>query len=200
MKKIILIGAGGHAKSCIDVVETEKKFRIIGLVDKKNNNNLLKYKIIGNNEDLKKIKTKADYALITVGQIKNASLREELFKRAKNYNFKFPIIISPYSYVSKHSLIGEGTIIMHMAIINANAKIGNNCIINTKSLIEHDVTIGNHVHISTGAIINGGVIIKNNSFIGSGSVIKQNVKIGENCFINANTFLDRDLKDNSKIL
>ena len=83
MKKIVLIGAGGHAKSCMDVIETERKFRIIGLVDKKNNKNLLNYKIIGNNEDLKKIKGKADYALITVGQIKNANLREELFKRAK---------------------------------------------------------------------------------------------------------------------
>ena len=32
-KKLILIGAGGHALSCIDVIEAEKKFKIIGLVD-----------------------------------------------------------------------------------------------------------------------------------------------------------------------
>ena len=35
MKKIILIGAGGHCKSCIDVIEIQKKFKILGLVDNK---------------------------------------------------------------------------------------------------------------------------------------------------------------------
>ena len=35
MKKIILIGGGGHALSCIDVIEHEKKFKIIGIIDKK---------------------------------------------------------------------------------------------------------------------------------------------------------------------
>ena len=34
-KNIILIGAGGHATSCIDVIETTNKFKIIGLIDKK---------------------------------------------------------------------------------------------------------------------------------------------------------------------
>ena len=33
-KKIILVGSGGHAEACIDVIESEKKkFKILGLVD-----------------------------------------------------------------------------------------------------------------------------------------------------------------------
>ena len=46
MKKIILIGSGGHAKSCVDVIEMEKKFKIVGFVDK-NSKKLLGYKKIG---------------------------------------------------------------------------------------------------------------------------------------------------------
>ena len=34
-KNIILIGAGGHTTSCIDVIEATNKYKIIGLVDKK---------------------------------------------------------------------------------------------------------------------------------------------------------------------
>ena len=34
MKKIILIGTGGHSKSCIDVIEQQDKYKIIGVVDK----------------------------------------------------------------------------------------------------------------------------------------------------------------------
>jgi len=200
MKKIILIGAGGHCASCIDVIEMQRKFKIVGLIDNKKKNFLLNYKIIGNDKELKKFSRKIQYALITTGCIKNSKIRENLFKKISNYGFKFPVIISPLSYVSKHASIGEGTIVMHGSVINAGAKIGKNCIINSKSLIEHDVVIEDYCHISTRSTVNGGVIIKKNSFVGSCSVIKQNLKIGKNCFINANLFLQKNLKDNSRVL
>lgn len=34
MRKIILIGAGGHAKSCVEAINSQKKFKISLLVDK----------------------------------------------------------------------------------------------------------------------------------------------------------------------
>jgi len=186
--------------SCIDVIEMQRKFKIVGLIDNKKKNFLLNYKIIGNDKELKKFSRKIQYALITTGCIKNSKIRENLFKKISNYGFKFPVIISPLSYVSKHASIGEGTIVMHGSVINAGAKIGKNCIINSKSLIEHDVVIEDYCHISTRSTVNGGVIIKKNSFVGSCSVIKQNLKIGKNCFINANLFLQKNLKDNSRVL
>ena len=39
MKKILLIGAGGHSKSCIDVIELQKKYRIVGLIANKKKRN-----------------------------------------------------------------------------------------------------------------------------------------------------------------
>ena len=35
MKEIILLGAGGHANSCIDVIEAQKNFKTLFLVGKK---------------------------------------------------------------------------------------------------------------------------------------------------------------------
>ena len=200
MKKIILIGAGSHSVSCIDVIEMQNKFKIAGLIDNKKENFSNDYKIIGSDKELKKISKNIQYALITVGHIKNSKIRENLFKKVLNYGFKFPTIVSPLSYVSKKATIGEGTIIMHGSIINAGAIIGKNCIINSKVLIEHDVVIEDNCHLSTRSTANGCVTIKKNSFIGSCSVIKQNIKIGKNCFVNANLFIEKNLKDNSKIL
>ena len=200
MKTIILIGAGGHCTSCIDVIEMQQKFKIIGLIDNSKKKLSMNYKIIGDDKELKKISKKTKYALITIGHIKNSKIRENLFKKVLNYGFKFPTIVSPLSYVSKRATIGDGTIVMHGAIINAGAKIGKNCIINNKTLIEHDVVIEDNCHLSTRSTVNGGVTIKKNSFIGSCSVIKQNIKIGKNCFVNANLFIEKNLKDNLKIL
>ena len=41
MKKIILIGAGGHCMSCVDVIELQHKFKIVGLIDNKKEKFLL---------------------------------------------------------------------------------------------------------------------------------------------------------------
>ena len=199
-KKIILIGAGGHGVSSADVIEKENKFQIYGFIDKKKNKSLNKYKIIGSDKDLAQIRKTISNAIITVGQIKNLFLREKIFKKLIKLKFNLPVLVSPLAYVSKNASIGEGTIIMHKAIINAKAKIGRNCIINTGAIIEHDVIIGDNCHISTGSIVNGGATIRSNSFIGSGTVVKQNIKIGKASLVNAKKFIDKNLKDNSKVL
>jgi len=189
MKKIVLIGAGGHAKSCIDVIESEKKFKVVGFVNSKIVN-IFNYKTIGGDQDLKKIlNTTTKYAHIAVGQIKNKNLRELLHAELKQIGFKLPVIISPTSYVSKHTEIKEGSIIMHNVVVNASAKIGKNCIINTNSLVEHDSIIKDNSHIATNAVINGNCIIGKNCFVGSGSIIKENTVIKDNSFIKANSLI-----------
>ena len=197
MKKIILIGAGGHCKSCIDVIENENKYKIAAIIDKKKKKNFLfSYKIFSESY-LNKRLIKNNYALVTVGHIKNYKNRVEIFNKLKNLGFKIPSIISPSAYISKHAVIGQGTIVMHGVIVNAGAIIGNNCIINTNCLIEHDVLIGDHTHISTEATINGGVIIGDNVFIGSRSIIKDNISIGNCSVVGANLYIKKNLKKNS---
>jgi len=195
MKKIILVGGGGHCKSCIDVIENENKYKIIGIIDKKKNF-LLNYKVFSQSY-LNKRLVKNNYLFVTVGHIKNYKVRVKLFNKLKDLGFKIPSIISPYAYISRHATIGQGTIVMHGATINAGAIIGNNCIINTNSLIEHDVVIGDHTHISTEVTINGGVTIGEKVFIGSRSIIKDNISIGECSIVGAGLYIRKNLKKNS---
>jgi sugar O-acyltransferase (sialic acid O-acetyltransferase NeuD family) len=197
MKKIILIGAGGHAKSCLDVILLEKKFKVLGFIDKKKNINLLDYKVLGDEKYLKSIEKKSLNLHISLGFIKSPLKRIKIFNKFKKLNFKFPVIVSPKSQVSKKSIILDGTIVHHFAVINFDAKIGYNNIINTSAIIEHGVKIGNNCHISTRAVINGDVEIKDNTFIGSGAVIREGIKVGKNCFIGMGQIVTSNLKDNS---
>jgi len=197
MKKIILIGAGGHARSCIDVIEQSKKYKIFGLIDnKKSKSKIFGYSIVGTDKELKKISRKVSNAIVCIGQIKTAKTRIKLYEKALKYNFKLPVIISPYSYVSPHAKIDEGSIIMHGAVVNAGVVIGRNCIINSNSNIEHDVNIGDHCHVAPGAVLNGSVKLESGGFVGSGSIIREKIKIGINSVVGANTFLNKDLKSN----
>jgi len=191
MSKIILIGGGGHCKSAIDIIEQEARFEIAGIIDKPElvGSKILGYPVIGNDLDLENLAKKYQNALVTIGHIKSALLRIKFYDLAIKAGFTLPSIVSPSAYVSKHSKIGSGNIIMGNVIVNANTSIGDNCIINSKALIEHDCLISSHCHISTNAIINGGVKIRSKCFIGSNVTTKNNIIIKENSFIKAGSLL-----------
>lgn len=193
MKNIILVGSGGHAKSCVDVIEKQKKYKIIGFIDNFKKGNFLNYKILGSDKILKKIFNKTKYAFVTIGHLNNPKKRTIIYKKLKLIGFKLPVIKSPHSVISNYSKIGEGSIVMHGAILNAGSKIGRNCILNSLSLIEHDVTIGDFSHVSTNAVVNGDVKIGSNCFLGSCCVIKQGIKIRSNSFIKSNQLVKSDL-------
>ncbi len=195
-KKICVIGTGGHAVSCIDLIESTKKFKIIGVISKKNEKKtdskfLNKYNIIGSDHDYKKILKLCNNLVLGIAFYKNLQSREKLIRKYKKIGFNFPTICSPRSYVSKNVKIGEGTQIFHGVTINKNSIVGNNCIINSHSLIEHDVRLGNNTQISTGVIINGGCKINKNSFIGSASVLRENISIKEKSFIKMGSIIKK---------
>jgi sugar O-acyltransferase (sialic acid O-acetyltransferase NeuD family) len=197
--RLILIGAGGHARSCIDVIEQHGHFQIAGLVGLSEQRDAQHadygYAVIGVDSDLFNLAKSYQYALITIGQMNSSEHRIRLYQQAAQLGFQFPTIIAPTSHVSCHSTLGAGTIVMHGAIVNAGASVGNNCIINSRSLIEHDARVEDHCHISTGAILNGDVTVGAGSFIGSGSIIKQGITIGRNCLVGMGLAVRHDLAE-----
>lgn len=193
MKKILLIGAGGHAKSVVDVIESEKKYKIVGFIDKVKRGKILNYRILGGDDELPRFYKKVKYAFITVGHLYQPDLRIKIYNKIKKIGFKLPIIKSPFSRVSNHAIIGEGTIAMHGSIVYPGTKIGTNCILNSQSLVEHDVEIGNFSHLSTNCTINGEVKIGNNCFVGSSSVIKEGIKLKNFTFIKANSLIKKNI-------
>lgn len=184
---LILIGGGGHCRSCIDVIEMDGRFSICGIVDEKpaEDLTLTGYRLLGREADLPSLMGFCRNFLITIGQIKSAEPRTRLFEHLKQFDVRFPIIISPLAHVSRQAVLGEGTIVMHHALVNAGVSIGRNCIINTKALIEHDVVIEDHCHISTAAIVNGAAQVQRSSFIGSNAVLRELVTVGEQSIVGA---------------
>ena len=85
-EKIILIGGGGHCKSCIDVIEQEGKYRVAGIVDvpEKLNQKILGYEIVATDDDLPHLVNEYENFLIALGQIKSPDKRIMLFEEVKN--------------------------------------------------------------------------------------------------------------------
>lgn len=199
---LILIGAGGHAHACIDVIEQHGQYQIAGLVGMPEEMHAqhLGYSVIATDHDLAELAKAYQYVLITVGQIRSPDSRIRLYQQATELGFQLPVVIAPTAHVSRHATIGAGTLVMHGAIVNAGARVGNNCIINTRALVEHDATVEDHCHVSTGAILNGNVCIGAGSYIGSGSVIKEGVSIGKGCLVGMGLSVRHNQADHARFV
>lgn len=200
-KAILLLGAGGHAKACIDVIEQVGSFMIAGLVGlpEEVGKSVLGYPVLGADADLEVLLAQYPYAVVAMGQIKTAEPRIRLYTQLVEYCQCPPAIISPQAYVSPHASVGAGTIVFHGAVINAGAVVGKNCIVNSLSLVEHDVVIGDHCHVATGARINSGVRVGEGSFLGSGSTVRQGLVIGRNCVIGMGQPVLADCADGAQL-
>lgn len=182
---LLVIGAGGHARACVDVIEEMRTFSIGGLIGSpaEVGTRVLDHPVIGTDADLPALVATYSHAFIAVGQIKTSAPRERIFRQLRELGYLLPTIVSPRAHVSRHASVGDGTIIMHAAIVNAGAVIGRNCIVNNQALIEHDVVVEDHCHVSTAAVVNGGVQIGTGTFVGSQSCVRQGIRVGERCVI-----------------
>jgi len=200
--EVILVGAGGHAASCIEIIEEENKHKIIGLIGMPHEvgNKLLGYEVIGTDQNPKLLLKYTDKLILGIGQIKSPTPRIEITSKLISNGFKFLTVISPSSRISKNANIGEGTVIMQNSTINTGTLIGDYSIINTGAIIEHNSKIGNFTHISTGVILNGNTSIGNKTFIGSGTIVKEKTTIGNNCIVGMGLQVRHNLADNSEFV
>lgn len=192
-----MLGAGGHARACIDVIEQEGRYRISGLTGlaAEVGSMLYGYRVLGTDADLATLLASHAAALVTVGQITSPAVRIRLFEAIERSGREQECIVSPRAYVSPHARVGAGSIIMHGAVVNAGAVVGRNCIVNSLALVEHDAQVGDHCHLSTNAALNSAVRVGAGSFIGSGTSVRQQITIGERCVIGMGQFVVSDCEN-----
>lgn len=186
--KIYLIGAGGHARSLINLLK-QNNYKIVGILDDSFNKQKTEIiegiKIIGKIKDIKK---GANIAL-SIGDNKK---RGRYFSHYKNYVVKNNLI-HKQAFLEKNIDIGISNQIFANSYINSGVKIGNNNIINTGTTLEHEVQIGSHNHISVGSILCGRVNLGNKCFIGAGAVIIDRLNICNNVIVGANSVVIKNI-------
>lgn len=192
-KFLVLVGGGGHCKSVIDVAESAG-YTILGILDTPENQGkiVLGYPVIGTDDEISTYVTKA-FFVVTVGHIKDASLRIKLHNKIEASGGFFATLIASTAHVSSYAQLGEGTVVMHQAVVNADARIGKGCIINTFSNIEHDAVVEDFCHISTGVMVNGDCVVGQGTFLGSQSVMVNGISITNGCVIGAGSMVRKNI-------
>lgn len=203
MKKIILLGGGGHSRVLIDLIRGCSEYDIAGVLDSQveKGAKVSGIRVLGKDDMLTELfYTGVRDVCIAVGSIKDNSKRRMLYEKIKQIGFSVPALIHPKAVIAGDLQISEGVQIMAGAVIQTGSSIGENTIINTGAVIDHDNKIGRHVHICPGAVVSGGCVIDDGAFIGAGATVIQGIRIGKNAIIAAGSVVINDVPDNSTVI
>lgn len=193
MKKLLIIGAGGHGKVVCDIAKCTKMFdEIIFLDDDTEKKNVLGYSVYGQTTCYEALRYTYTYATVAVG---NNKIRMQWLDRLTQAGYKLPILVHPTAVVSDYATIHEGTVIMSHVVVNAGATVGRGCILNTSSVVEHDCCVEDGVHISPMAVLGGTVSVGRESWIGLGAKVINNITIGERVRIGAGAVVVQNIQD-----
>jgi sugar O-acyltransferase (sialic acid O-acetyltransferase NeuD family) len=197
---IFIFGASGHAKVIIDTIEIQRKYYIEFLVDddtELKGKNFFGYPVLGGKEDLLSHGIPPEKTIVAIGDNK---ARLAVADWLEKHNFDLATAVHPSAQLGREVVLGIGTVVMALAVINSSTTLGKNVIVNTGAKIDHDCFIADGVHIAPGATLCGSVRVGKGSFIGAGSTIIQNITIGEHVIIGAGSTVIKDIPDRCKVV
>ncbi|MGD1844585.1 MAG: NeuD/PglB/VioB family sugar acetyltransferase [Salibacteraceae bacterium] len=190
MKAFALVGAGGHARTVISLLE-QLDWPILGVFDNNyvadKDERIDGYALLGTEADLP-----ADHPVIVcVGANERRAVACQRFESQLFTDTLF----HPMSQSEPGAQYGRANQIMAQAFVSKTARLGNNNLIYTQSVIEHECVVGNDNFLATGAIVCGRVTIGDRCFIGAGSTIIDKITIGSDITIGAGATVVHDLTE-----
>jgi len=201
-KDLIIIGAGAHAHSVIDVVESRADYRVRGFVDSVQpiGGSVFGYEVLGRESDLSNILAASESELfVAVGDnFQRHLICQTIVKQVPEAIFA--TLIHSMAYLSERARLGDGTILMAGAVVNAGCDIGNGVIINTNSSIDHDGTIHDFASLAPGVSLGGGVLIGERSSIGLGARFIHKVRVGNDVCVGAGSLILRSVNKDSVVI
>ena len=177
IKKIAIIGAGGHGK-VVGEIAMLNEFQIIDFYDDQATKiKSFPFNIIGDLDNLEKNFNNYDNFFVAVG---NNKIRRDNIKWLEEHKKNLTSLIHPKSTVSKFSDLEVGSCVMANAVINSGTSIKKGVIINTSSSVDHDCIIEDYAHISPNCSLSGNVSVGKFTHLGTGTSVHPGISIGCN--------------------
>lgn len=200
MKKIIGLGAEGHAAVLIELIERAGIYDIEGLV---NDDDSIKVPtmrgipVVPGSEFLpERISQGAiGHFFMGLSSLKARAKRRSLFNYALECGLEPCTIIHPRAVISNSAQVGRGTCVLAGAIVSTQSCLRENVTVNIGAMIESDCHIEAHAQLGAGCYIGCGAHIGEGAYIGNGVYVQPNVRIGQDVTIGPGAVVAEDVAD-----
>ncbi len=186
MKRIAIIGAGGHGAIVADILGD----RAAGFVDDApalHGTTVLGLRVFASLDEIEH-----DGVIVAIG---DNVVRRRLTERAVRAGESLATAIHPSASVARSAGIGAGSMLCAGSIVLPRVTLGHGVILNTKASVDHDCVIGDFTHIAPAATLGGRVRVGIDTLIGPGATIVSGVSIGSRTVIGAGAVVLRSVPD-----
>jgi len=200
---LLIYGAGGHAKSLMEMVKLANIHAIAGIVDDNPqfaSKQVLGIPVLGTRSVLAALYAQGvRLAANGVGGILDINVRVKVFDLLAGAGYEFPAVVSPHAVVEPSSNISEGVQVFAKAYVGADAVLEPRCMVNTAAVVSHDCVIGEYTHIAPGAMLAGHVHVGKRTLVGMGVTTAIGINIGSGVRVGNGAIVLADVPDKTII-
>jgi UDP-perosamine 4-acetyltransferase len=192
MDPVVVIGAGGHAKVIVEILQEAGEFEIVGCLSLAGGE-LLGVPILGDDSLLPQLyKQGVRHGFIALGENRS---RQKKAAEICRIGFTLANAISSKAVVSRRALFGCGVAVMPGAVINVMSRVEDGAIVNTGANVDHDCRLGPFSHIGPGVNLAGGVSVGEGAFLGTGVSVIPRISVGDWTVVGAGAVVIGDLPE-----
>jgi sugar O-acyltransferase (sialic acid O-acetyltransferase NeuD family) len=196
MRKLIICGAGGHAREVFqlvaDINATTPRWQVVAFLVEEAFRKLDRLYDLPVIAGLEAFGNHLDaHAVIAIGSPETRRRMAEAI-RAEN-KIEFATLIHPSAWVATRTQMGEGTQIFAGSIINTDVAIGAHVIVNAGGKISHDTIVGDYSSLGPNVTLCGRVRIGSGVDLGATATVIPNCTVGANCRVGAGAVVVTEL-------
>ena len=146
--KLAIIGGGGHGRVVADAANLAGFNVGFILPDGTDAKLVFGYPVLGRDSDIRDLALEHSFVVAIGDNWQRAAIVKRVCSQAPYASFAR--VIHPSATVSKHTVLGMGTVVLAQAVVNSGAKMGEHCIVNTGAVVEHDNVLGTCASLGPG--------------------------------------------------
>jgi UDP-perosamine 4-acetyltransferase len=198
LPRVVIIGAGGHAKVVIEALRAAGFPPPLGCVDPNPPAPaVLGLPVLGGDDMMERLR--ADGAAAAVVALGANGVRLRLGNRLSALGYALPPVLHPAAQCSPSAMVAEGVVIMAQASLGPECRIGRLAIVNTNAVVEHDCILGEAAHVAPGCALAGQVTLGDRALLGVGSAVRPGITIGADAVVGAGSAVVRDVPAGARV-
>lgn len=199
-RRVLLIGAGGHAKVCLEALLDMGETEVLGALTSDGlGGGGLAVPVLGTVDDLETLTPRGSNTTMCVA-IGDNFTRRRISRNLTESGYVLTQAVSRFAMVSDTASISSSAQLLAGSVVNASTEIGEGVIVNTNASVDHDCQIADYVHIGPGVAIGGDVAIGATSFVGLGARVIPGLTIGAGAIIGAGAVVIRDVPEGATVV
>ena len=198
---IIIVGAGGFGRECLDIIEALNEsgagLDFVGFADDGDVDRELisdrNTSVIGGAPEV------ARHAARAVVAIGDGAVRADLDARLTP-TLGWATLVHPQATLGSCCEVGAGTILNAGARVTTNVDLGRHSQVHANAAVGHDARLEDFASVYPGATIGGGAVIESTAIIGASATVLPGVTVGAGAFVGAGAVVTRDVAHGATVV